>query len=38
VEVRFLQYLRAEKKFDGVDALRAQIAADVQKARELCAA
>ena len=38
VEVRFLQYLRAEKKFDGVDALKAQIAADVQKARELCAA
>jgi riboflavin kinase/FMN adenylyltransferase len=38
VEVRFLKYLRPEKKFDSIDALKAQIEADVQQARELCAA
>lgn len=38
VEVRFLKFLRAEKKFDGVEALKAQIAADVQQARALLAA
>jgi len=38
VEVRFLKYLRPEKKFDSVEALRAQIEADVKQARELCAA
>ena len=37
VEVRFLKFLRPEKKFDGVDALKAQIAADVKQARDLCA-
>jgi len=37
VEVRFLQYLRAEKKFENIDALIRQIDADVRKARELCA-
>ena len=37
VEVRFLKFLRAEKKFDGIDALKAQIAADVKQARDLCA-
>ena len=38
VEVRFLKFLRPEKKFDSVDALKAQIAADVKQARDLCAA
>lgn len=38
VEVRFVQFLRSEKKFESVDALGQQIAADVKKARELCAA
>ncbi len=35
IEVRFREYLRAEKKFEDVDALVKQIAADVQRAREL---
>jgi riboflavin kinase / FMN adenylyltransferase len=34
VEVRFLRYLRPEKKFENVDALAAQIARDVAEARE----
>jgi riboflavin kinase/FMN adenylyltransferase len=34
VEVRFLRYLRPEQKFENVDALAAQIARDVQAARE----
>jgi riboflavin kinase/FMN adenylyltransferase len=38
VEVRFLQYLRPEQKFESVDALARQIDADVKQARELCAA
>ena len=38
VEVRFLQYLRPEKKFPNVEALTRQIEADVQQARKLCAA
>lgn len=38
VEIRFLQYLRPEKKFQSVDALVRQIEADVQQARKLCAA
>jgi riboflavin kinase/FMN adenylyltransferase len=38
VEVRFVRYLRAEKKFEGVAALAAQIAEDVKQAREVCAA
>jgi riboflavin kinase/FMN adenylyltransferase len=38
IEVRFLQYLRSEKKFPNVDALVRQIEADVQQARKLCAA
>jgi riboflavin kinase/FMN adenylyltransferase len=37
VEVRFLQYLRPEKKFDSLDALARQINTDVKQARELCA-
>ena len=35
VEVVFLKKLREEKKFDSVDALKQQIAADVQAAREI---
>jgi riboflavin kinase/FMN adenylyltransferase len=38
VEVRFVRYLRPEKKFATLDALVRQIDADVQQARELCAA
>ena len=38
VEVRFLHYLRPEKKFPDIDALVRQIDADVQRARKLCAA
>ncbi len=37
VEVRFLRYLRPERKFDSLEALRAQIALDAQQARELVA-
>jgi riboflavin kinase/FMN adenylyltransferase len=38
LEIRFVRYLRPEKKFENVDALIRQINADVQKAREFCAA
>jgi riboflavin kinase/FMN adenylyltransferase len=38
VEVRFVRYLRPEKKFTTVDALVRQIDADVRQARKLCAA
>ena len=38
IEIKFVQFLRPEKKFDSVEALGKQIAADVKKARELCAA
>ena len=34
LRVTFLEKLRAEQKFDGLDALRAAIAADVARARE----
>ena len=34
VEVRFLRYLRTEQKFESVEALKAQIARDVERARE----
>jgi riboflavin kinase/FMN adenylyltransferase len=34
LEVRFLRYLRPEQKFADVEALKAQIAADVREARE----
>jgi riboflavin kinase/FMN adenylyltransferase len=33
VEVRFLRYLRAEQKFENIEALKAQIARDVEEAR-----
>jgi riboflavin kinase/FMN adenylyltransferase len=35
LELRFLRYLRPEKKFENVDALVRQIECDVQQAREL---
>jgi len=35
LEVRFLQHLRNEKKFNGLDELKAQIAIDVSMARAL---
>src|SRR5438128_8225836 len=38
VEVRFVRYLRPERKFDSVEALARQIDVDVRQARELCAA
>jgi riboflavin kinase/FMN adenylyltransferase len=38
VEVRFVQYLRPERKFESVDALVRQIDLDVRQARKLCAA
>jgi riboflavin kinase/FMN adenylyltransferase len=34
IEVRFVRYLRPEKKFATLDALADQIAADVREARE----
>jgi riboflavin kinase/FMN adenylyltransferase len=34
LEVRFLHYLRPEQKFENVEALKAQIAQDVEQARE----
>lgn len=38
LELRFVRYLRPEKKFESVDALVRQIERDVQQARELAAA
>jgi riboflavin kinase/FMN adenylyltransferase len=38
LEIRFVKYLRPEKKFENVDALVRQIDLDVRQARELCAA
>jgi riboflavin kinase/FMN adenylyltransferase len=37
LELRFVRYLRPEKKFDNVDALVRQIERDVQQARGFCA-
>src|SRR5437879_3755650 len=37
VEVRFVSYLRPERKFDSLEALVQQIELDVRRARELCA-
>jgi riboflavin kinase / FMN adenylyltransferase len=37
LELRFVRYLRPEKKFENVDALVRQIECDVQQARELAA-
>ena len=38
IEIKFVQFLRPEKKFESIEALGKQIATDVKKARELCAA
>lgn len=38
LRVRLLEFLRPEKKFDGLEALRAQIAEDCHRARALLAA
>ena len=38
LRVQFIHFIRAEKKFDGIDALKAQIAADAAGARKLLAA
>lgn len=38
LEVRFIQFLRPERKFDNLAALSRQIEADVAQARALCAA
>ena len=37
IEVELIEYLRAEAKFDGLDALTAQMEADCRRARELLA-
>ena len=37
LQVEFVDYLRPEKKFDGLDSLKAQIAADCEAAREVLA-
>jgi riboflavin kinase / FMN adenylyltransferase len=36
IEVRFVRYLRPERKFDSLEALTRQIDLDVRQARELC--
>ena len=38
IEVRFIRYLRPEKKFENIEALTRQIERDVQQARALAAA
>ena len=38
LEVRFVRYLRPERKFETVEALSRQINADVRQARDICAA
>jgi riboflavin kinase / FMN adenylyltransferase len=38
VEIRFVKFIRPEKKFENVEALAQQIADDVKAARTLCAA
>jgi riboflavin kinase / FMN adenylyltransferase len=38
IEVRFVRYLRPEKKFENLEALARQIEFDVQQARQLCTA
>ncbi len=38
LRIAFIERLRAEQRFDGLDALKAQIAADCQKARTVLAA
>jgi riboflavin kinase/FMN adenylyltransferase len=38
LEVRFIRYLRPERKFESIEALARQIEADVKQARKLSAA
>ncbi len=38
IELRFVKFMRPEKKFENVEALAQQIASDVKAARALCAA
>jgi riboflavin kinase / FMN adenylyltransferase len=38
IEVRFVKFMRSEKKFENMEALAQQIASDVKAARALCAA
>jgi riboflavin kinase/FMN adenylyltransferase len=35
IEVRFIEFIRDERKFDGLDALKAQIAKDCDRARRI---
>ena len=35
IEVEFVKFLRGEQKFDGLDALKAQIVTDAKAAREI---
>ena len=35
LRVRLIDFIRPERKFDGLDALTTQIAADAERAREL---
>lgn len=37
-QIRFIDFIRAEKKFDGLDALKAQIQADAKRSREILSA
>jgi riboflavin kinase/FMN adenylyltransferase len=37
LRVRLIDFIRPEKKFDGLEALRAQIALDCSRAREILA-
>lgn len=37
IEVRFIEFIRDERKFDGLDALKAQIAKDSERAKEILA-
>jgi riboflavin kinase/FMN adenylyltransferase len=37
LSVDFIAHLRGERRFPGIDALKQQIAADVQQARQLLA-
>ncbi len=36
IEVEFLDWIRAEKRFDGMESLRRQIGADIETARTYC--
>lgn len=38
IDVEFIAFLRGDRKFDGLDALKAQMAADCETAREILAA